>query len=105
MTEDAAESVLWVWTIVELLFFVVLFGLLFESVTGSENVLSSLSRQLRLAALAFVGGQLLAPLWVYYDLRRRHDSGLLWVHVTAMPLLNVFGLLGYLAHRQRRSAE
>ena len=53
-------------------------------------------------ALAFVAVELLIPAWVFVDLRRREDepSGL-WVHAVAMPLVNVFGLLGYLEERRR----
>ena len=105
MADESTERVLWIWTAPELAAIAVLGWLLIESLTGRATFLSSVSRQLRLGALAFVVVELLVPLWVYLDLRRRDDSGTMWVHVAAMPLLNLFGLVAYLDYRRRSSGE
>jgi hypothetical protein len=106
MVDDATERVLWMWTAQELAVFVVVGALLVAGLVGETTLWTSVSRRLRLGALAFVAVQLLAPLWVYVDLRRRgDDSGTMWVHVAAMPLLNVFGLVAYLDYRRRAAGE
>lgn len=104
MVDDATERVLWIWTGSELAALVVVLWLLWNSVFGASAFLSSVSRQVRLGALAFVVVELLVPLWVFADLRRRGDaSGTMWAHVAAMPFLNLFGLVAYLDYRRRDS--
>ena len=103
MVDDATERVLWIWTVCELALLVVV---LWNSVFGASGFLSSVSRQVRLGALGFVVMELLVPLWVFFDLRRRgDDSGTMWAHVAAMPFLNLFGLVAYLDYRRRSSGE
>lgn len=105
MDEDVmerAERVLWIWTGGEVLVLLVFGWLLWGSVFDGSAFLSAVPRQLRLAGLAVVVFQLLVPVVVFLDVRRRDDRpGYLWVHVAAMPVLNVFGLVGYLEERSR----
>ena len=101
---ERAERVLWIWTAGEVALFAWLLWVLWTSLSGGATPLVSLSRPLLLAGLAFAAFQLLVPLVVFLDVRRREDDpGYLWVHVSAMPLLNVFGLVGYLEERRRRT--
>lgn len=103
---ERAEHVLWIWTAGEVVLLVVVGWLLWGSLYGGTGVLASISREVRLAGLAFVVFQLLVPVVVFLDIRRRDDDpGYLWVHVVAMPVLNVFGLGGYLAERRTRKPE
>lgn len=106
MRDTAGHRVLWLWTAPEL---IVLFAggcLLAASLVGDVPAfaadISSISWPLRATALAFLAVELLIPLWVSIDLHR-HTSGVdpLWIHVTAMPLLNLFGLVAYLQVRRR----
>lgn len=103
---ERAERVLWIWTGGELVGLLVVFWFLWGSLFGGTGELTRVSREVRLAGLAFVIFQLLVPLAVYLDLRRRvDDPDYMWVHVAAMPILNVFGLFGYLEARRRAVAE
>lgn len=96
------ERVLWIWTGGEVLVLLSLGWLLWGSLFGDSTFLAGVSRSLRLAGLAFVSFQLLVPLVVFLDLRHRsEDPQYMWVHVSAMPVLNVFGLVGYLEERRR----
>jgi hypothetical protein len=105
MADESTERVLWIWTAQELVGFVVVGWLLAASLIGRTALWSSVSRQLRLVALAFVAVQLFIPLWVFVDVRRRDDAGTMWVHVAAMPLLNFFGFVAYLDYRRRNSGK
>lgn len=99
---ERIDRVLWIWTIGEVLVLLAVGWLLLNSLVGPAGALASISREVRLAGLAFVTFQLLVPLAVFLDVRRRDDRpGYLWVHVAAMPVLNVFGLVGYLEERSR----
>lgn len=103
MDEDVmerAERVLWIWTGGEMLLLFVIGWMLWSGLFGGSDVLTSIPREIRLAGLGFVVFQLLVPIIVFLDVRRLEDDpGYLWVHVAAMPVLNVFGLFGYLAER------
>ncbi len=95
------HRVLWAWTLPELLVVAGLFVAFVGSLTGHVALFSSVDRPLRVAASAFLAVELAIPAWVYLDLRRREDPrGSVWVHVAAMPGLNLFGLLAYLSHRR-----
>lgn len=96
------HGVLWVWTVSELFALVVLFGLLVGSLTGRSAVFASYDRTLRLAGLVVVTVELLIPVVVFLDLRRRPDEDTFWMHVAAMPGVNVFGLLAYIVSRNDR---
>jgi hypothetical protein len=100
MAGDPVENVLWVWTASELLVIAAFMGLLVASLTGDTTLFTSASRRLRLAGVAFLTVELLIPLWVFVDLRRRGESGSLWMHVAAMPGINIFGLFAYLQERK-----
>ena len=106
MTEESIERALWIWTGAEVFVLLVLGWLLWASVSGGSTFLASVSRPYRLAGLVFVGFQLLVPLVVFLDLRRRSEEpDYLWVHVATMPVLNVVGLVGYLEARKRSRRE
>lgn len=101
MSEKAGHELLWVWTVGELLALVVLCWLLVASLRGDTTLFSSLSRTIRLGAVGFLAVELLIPLWVFFDLRRRPDDpGSFWMHVAAMPGINLFGVLAYLQARK-----
>lgn len=100
------ERALWIWTASEIAVLVGLFGLLAASLLGRTAALSYVSRQVRMGALVFLTVELLIPLWVFFDLRRRPDDpGHFWMHVAAMPGINLFGLLAYLQDRKLKRAE
>lgn len=100
-TEDeASHGFLWWWTVPELLAVAALLALVVGGLLGRTTFLTGVSRPLRIAAAAFLTVELLIPLWVYRDLRRRPDADAFWVHVAAMPGINLFGLFGYLQHRK-----
>lgn len=103
---ERAEHILWIWTLGEVSLLAWVGWLLVRSLVWNAGVLVGLSRSLRLVGLAFVVFQLLVPLAVYLDVRRREEGpGMLWVHVAAMPVLNVFGLVGYVEARGRPTGE
>ncbi|RXK51089.1 hypothetical protein [Halorientalis pallida] len=79
-----------------------LFGLVAATLVGIDTPASPYSRTLRLGALGFLAVELLIPLWVFLDLRGREEVGEIWSHVSAMPVVNVFGLLGYVEARNRQ---
>ena len=98
MADDYAF--LWWWTAAELAALLGAGYLVALSLTGEPTTISFVPRALRLAALGFVAVELLIPLAVYLDLRRHPGpTGTFWVHMTAMPLLNLLGLVAYLVHR------
>lgn len=102
MVDDGTERALWAWTAMEIAGLLALAVGLAASLSGRTSWLSSVSRQVRLGALVFVGVELLIPLLVYADLRRNpgRSSGI-WLHAAATALVNVFGLLAYLVARRR----
>jgi bacteriorhodopsin len=103
---DATDRVLWIWTVAELAGLAALLVLLVASVTGETAFLSSVSREIRVAAAAFVAVELLIPLLVYLDVRRQPDGPrTIWLHAVATPVVNVLGLVAYLAVRTRRSEQ
>ena len=103
---ENAEHVLWIWTLGEVALLAWVGWLLVKSLVWNTGVLVTLSLPLRLAGLAFVVVQLLVPLSVYLDLRRREENpGHFWVHVAAMPLVNLLGLLAYLDERKRHGRD
>ena len=106
MAGEFDHRLLWLWTAPELLALVAVFGLLIASLLGTPPAfaeeLETVSRPLRVAGVAFVALELLIPLWIWIDLERHQGSaGSLWVHVAAIPLLNLCGLVAYLQDRQR----
>jgi len=106
MPEWTIERVLWFWLIPEILLLLFLFYLLATSLLGQVNVAAAYSRTLRIAALAFVTVELLIPTWIYLDVRRRPEAtSTIWVHAAAMPVVNLFGLFGYLEERRREGRE
>jgi hypothetical protein len=106
MSEDPAEHGLRWLVAAEAASLAAVLALLAASLLGDGSFLASVSRPVRAAALAFVAVELAIPLWVYYDLRRAPEgTSALWVHAAVMPVLNLLGLVAYLAERRRRRAE
>lgn len=106
MVDRAGHGYLWVLTAYEVVALAVLIGLLTASLVGRISLFSSVSRSIRIGAVVFLAIELLIPLWVYVDLRRRPDtSSTLWMHVTAMPVINLFGFVAYLHERKREQTE
>jgi uncharacterized membrane protein len=76
--------------------------LLALSLFGDGSFLADTARSVRALALGFVVIELLVPLWVFLDVRRRTDDpDRVWIHVAAMPIINLLGLAAYLADRSR----
>ena len=106
MVEEATERILWIWTLSELVTIAVFFLLLAASIFGGSSFLSTVSRQVRIIALGLLVIELLIPLFVYLDLRRSPNrSDTIWMHVAAMPLLNILGLMAYLTDRNQNQQE
>jgi hypothetical protein len=84
---------------------VVLYAVVVASVLAGGGVLGSLAWELRVALLSFLTVEVLIPLWVYWDLRRFPDAPALWVHAAVVPVVNLFGLVAYLAERRRWERE
>ena len=106
MAGEFDHRLLWLWTAPELLALLAVFGLLVTSLLGTPPLfageLSAISRPLRIAGAAFVAIELLIPAGIWIDLEgHQGNGGSIWVHVAAMPLLNLFGLVAYLQDRQR----
>ena len=102
MVDDEIERVFWLWTLLELGVFSVVFLLLASSTLGGGSFLTTVSHQMRLIAMGVLAIQVLIPLFVYFDIRRRpNGSDPIWIHVAAMPVLNIFGLIAYLEDRSR----
>ena len=100
------EARLWPLIVSELLFLVGGFALVAASLLGRTTYLTGYSVRLRLVALAFLVVELLVPLGVYLDLRRRPDDpDRTWLHAAVMPVVNVFGVLAYLEERRRKREE
>jgi hypothetical protein len=98
---DEADGVLRVWFVYEIAALAGAFGLLAASLAGYTTVLDGFSRRLRLAGLVFFAIELLIPAYVYLDSRHREDVSGIWLHASAMPVVNLVGLLGYLEERGR----
>lgn len=102
MPDDASAQALWPLTVAELLALALGFVVLVASLTGATTLLTSFSRPLRLAALAFVAVELLIPAYVFYDSRRSGiETSEMWVHAAAMPVISLFALVGYVDERRR----
>ena len=99
---DDADGVLRVWFVYEIAALVGAFFLLAASLADYTTLLDGFSRGLRLAGLVFFAVELLIPTYVYLDSRRREDVSGIWLHASAMPVVNLVGLLGYLEERSRK---
>ncbi len=87
-------------TLAEVALLAVIGVMLVLSLFGDGSFLADTSRAVRAAALVFVVVELLVPLWIIFDIRRRTDDpDYMWIHVAAMPVINLFGLAAYLADR------
>ncbi|MFC7177033.1 hypothetical protein [Halosegnis marinus] len=96
-----AERYLWWATVGEIVLLGWLALLLAASVAGSGGFLAGYSRTVRALVLGFVLVELAVPAWILVDVRRRNLDPV-WVHVAAMPLVNLFGLAAYVEERKRR---
>lgn len=102
MPDPDIERVLWLWLIPELLLLCYLLAVVGSSLLGYQTVASPYSRTLRVAAMAFLLVELAIPTWIYADIRRRpNGTSTIWVHAAMLPIVNLFGLLGYLEERRR----
>jgi hypothetical protein len=101
MNRDAERALVGM-TIAEVGALVVIGCLLALSLFGGGSFLADSSRLVRALALGFVLIEVLVPLWIYVDIRRRTDDpDRVWIHVAAMPIINLLGLAAYLADRSR----
>jgi hypothetical protein len=101
MNRDAERALVGM-TIGEIGLLAVLAGLVAWSLFGGGSFLADTSRSLRALALGFLVLELSIPLWVVVDIRRRTDDpDPVWIHVAAMPVINLVGLAAYLADRPR----
>ncbi len=102
MADDAfagsSERILWAWTGAELLALLAFF-LLFTPAALSGRGFGSFSTGFVRAGWLFLLLELLIPLAVYLDMRRRGRIEPAWLHVAAAPLLNLLGLVAYLSRR------
>jgi len=99
MTDADRYSTL-VFALAEAALFVLLAVFVARGVHPGGEFATSVPVAVRLAAVAILLGFAAAPLWVWYDVRRRGDAWL-WVHATLLPLFNLLGLAAYLHHRTR----
>jgi hypothetical protein len=101
MNRDAERALL-AMTVGEVALLVSIGCLLALSLFGGGSFLADTSRSVRTLTLGFVVVELLVPLWVYIDIRRRTDDpDRVWIHVAAMPVINLFALAAYFADRTR----
>ena len=106
MSDGATGPNLWPLTVAELLGLALAAVLVAASLAGATTLLDSFSRELRLAALAFLAVELLIPAYVCYDSRRSGlETSELWVHAAAMPIISLFALVGYVDERRRAARE
>jgi hypothetical protein len=99
MNRDAERALVGM-TIAEVGALVAVGCLLALSLFGGGSFLADTSRLVRALALGFVLIEVLVPLWIYVDIRRRTDDpDRAWIHVGAMPVINLFGLAAYLTTR------
>ena len=69
---------------------------------GPDGAFPALSAPARIALLLVVLLELAVPIAVYVDVRRRDDDpDPIWVHAATMPVVNVLGVVAYIADRQR----
>lgn len=102
MTDPDVERVLWVFLLPEILLLCYLLAVVAGSLVGYTTVASPHPRQLRIAAVVFLLVELAIPTWIYVDTRRRpNGTSTIWVHAAMFPVVNLFGLLGYLVERRR----
>jgi hypothetical protein len=101
VNSDAERALVGI-TLGEVGLLVLLGGLLVLSLFGGGSFLADTSRAVRAAALAFVIVEVAVPLYVLLDVRRRTDDpDRAWIHVAAMPVINLFALAAYFADRAR----
>lgn len=93
------DGVLWAFTLPELLGYLLALAVIVGSLLGATTLFSGYSAALRTAAAVAIAVQLAAPLAVYFDCRRRGDSAGIWVHVAAVPVIGIFGLIAYCESR------
>lgn len=87
------------WLVLHTALFAVLGAYVASGLVGAES--TPLSPTAALVLMAFVLAELLVPVAVYVDLRRLDEPNWIWVHAAALPIVNLFGLLAYLADRDR----
>ena len=88
---------LWLWTVVEIAVSVAVFVALAASIAGFVSL--PVSGAVQTVALLVFGVQLLVPVWIYYDLRKR-GGDTFWLVVAVMPVVNIFGFVAYVYERE-----
>lgn len=102
MVDRDVERVLWLFLVPEILLLLWLLALVGGSLLGHGTPASPYPRTLRIAALLFLLVELAIPTWIYLDCRRRPGiTSTIWVHAALFPVVNLFGLVGYLETRRR----
>jgi len=102
MADPGTDRVLHLLLLPELVAIGVVVALLAYSLVADTALLSSYSRTLRVAAAVLLSTDLIAPLAVWIDMRRRGDDvDAVWIHAAALPLVNVIGVAAYLQDRDR----
>lgn len=103
---DEDDKVLHYLMVPEVALIVWLFATVSYSLLGGQTFVSSYARSLQVALWVFLALELLCPVAVYLDMRRRGDEiDVVWLHAVMLPLVNVFGLIGYLADRRRHRTD
>jgi hypothetical protein len=101
MNRDAERALIGM-TVGEVALLVSIGCLLVLSLFGDSSFLADVSGPVRVLALGFIVVELLVPLWVDVDIRRRTDDpDRVRIHLAAMPVLNLFALAAYFADRSR----
>lgn len=86
----------------EIAFLAGIFVIIAANAFGDGSLAAATSQPVLFVALAFVGVELLIPLYVVWDLRRSPEAmDPLWIHAVLTPVVNVFGLMAYRWKRQQ----
>jgi hypothetical protein len=97
---DEPTAALAVLTAGEVVVCLSLAALLAAGLVGDGGFGAGIARPLRLVALAALLVEAAIPAYVFVDARRRGIDGV-WVHVAALPVVNVVGVAAYLLERER----
>jgi hypothetical protein len=98
--DEDPVAALAVFTVAEVVVLGVLAALLGAGLFGDGDFLAGVARPVRLVALGVVLVELVIPVYVFVDVRRRGMDAV-WVHVAVLPLVNVLCLAAYLVERRR----
>lgn len=103
MVDDSIESFLWWLTLSEILFLIILFFMLIGDILGYNQLFNFLSYKTKIIAVLFLVIELLIPFIVYIDVKRTGDQiNSIWIHASAMPIVNIFGIIAYLIQKNQK---